>query len=809
MRNRVKTWKYLCSCALCAAGLSTLSEGATTTPKGPPPPPPPPGGIGQASDDLAAQALDLLNNGKLDDAMTAYQSLISKYPNSGDVPEALFRMGYIQYVQGNYDQAVATLKRIVSPPATDEIKAAGDALIPQILAAQAAKMGPNDPGRKSAFQNAIQQFDAFIQKHPKDPQVETARYGMAMAAYQSGDFAGATKSLEDEIKQFPNSESILDSEDLLAVALTAEASGILRDHGDQQDALTKFNEALRYLAYIIQLHKDVALANDAQFQAGEVLFNRGNAEEGATRDKDLGSAISVYREVLPKDMMVAAQQARVAELQVRRRQAVLTRDQAGVEAIQRLQDRENAKLDALKAAPDQTMNAQLRIAACYFLLQRYDEARVLLKFLQDFAENDDQKKQISYYLVLSYASQGITDKAQDAYNDFQSKYKGDPLGENLPLAMGQAYLNPKVNQPDKAIAFFQQEMTLYPKSSELVNEALGLQAAALIGLQRYPEALETYNKFLRTSPPKDQAAQAEIGIANIYQATNKIPDAIKQYDQIAANANYAGMPQAEQCGFYGAGLEISVDPKAALPKLQAFVQKYPDGKFAAQAMMMVGQVQAATGNAPAAMQTYKDMVAKFPKTDFGPQAYFQQAAMLARAGKTDDMVTTLREFMKAYPDYKDIFFAYDTIGQTERAKERCRRRSRLTRRWRKTTRTIRWPRRHSIAPQSYGGSRRTSQGNYIALNEAQRKEWSKDVANSVAAGEKLLQQFPDSDQVGVTMKTLLSDQEMLLDAKQVKPEDIEKYFRGLAEKFGSMRRRRVASSLRWQLTITRRIRSGD
>ena len=49
-----------------------------------------------------------------------------------------------------------------------------------------------------------------------------------------------------------------------------------------------------------------------------------------------------------------------------------------VQNLQRLEDSVNAKLGALKVSPDQTINADLRIAACYYLLGRYDEARVLL-----------------------------------------------------------------------------------------------------------------------------------------------------------------------------------------------------------------------------------------------------------------------------------------------------------------------------------------------------------------------------------------------------------------------------------------------
>lgn len=705
---------------------------------------------------------------------------MKQYPNSGDVPEAMFRMGYIQYVQGAYQPAIATLKRIVSPPATPEVKAAGDALIPQILAAQAGKLPFNDPKRKALFEDALKQFDAFIQQNPKNPDVETALYGRGVAAYQSGNYDEALKSLKQDLQQFSNSESLLDTEDLIAVTLTAQASEILRDHGDEKAAMGKFDDALKSLAYIIQTHKDVALANDAQFQAGEVLFNRGSAEEGEKRTKDLTNAISVYREVQPKDLMVEAQQARVDELLARRRQMVIQGNMEGAKAIQRLQDRENAKLDALKNAIDQTMNAQLRMAACYFMLDKYDEARVLLQFLQGFAENDDQKKQISYYLVLTYASQKIADKAVDAYNDFQSKYKADPIGENLPLAMGSMFLDPKINQPDKAATYLQQETTLYPKST-MVNDALGEEAQALIAQKKYPEALSYYQKFLDTNPPKEQAAQASVGIADIYQATQKIPEAIKQYQKVADS--YDGLPEAEQAAFYAAGLEISIDPQKALPQLQAFVKKYPDGKYAAQTMMMIGQVQASVAQMDAAMQTYKDLEDKFPKSDLAPQAAFAQANILAKEQKTDDMVKLLRDFIKTYPDNKDIFFAYETIGQTQANKGDA-------------TGAIatytEMATQHADNPKAATAFYRVAElwrkqadslGHYIALSEAQRKQWSDDIAAAVDAAEKVVEQFPDSPEVGLALKTLLADQEMLLSAKLKTPDDIDKYFHGLADKF--------------------------
>jgi TolA-binding protein len=770
MTRRVKNWKIFLGFAIFTSGCFC---GGRVHGQGP---------VGPASDQAAAQALELLNSGKLGDAENAYLQLIAQYPTAGVVPEALFRLGYVQYMRGEYTQAIDTLGKIVSPPATPAIKAAADALAPQVLAAQGAKMAPDDPARKTTLGQAIKMFDAFVQKYPQSPDVQSAIYGRAMAEYQNQDFDEAEKGLKDDLQRFPNSETVLETEDLLGVALTADAGNIVKGHGDQETAMEKYTEALHYLADIIERRADVALANDAQFQIGEVLFDRGNAETGAKRTSDLTHAMDAYRAVLPQDAVIAAQQAQVAAALDLVHRSMGGAAAAGLAEAQRRLDRQNAKLEAVKNAPDETLNAQLRVAACYVLLQKYDEARVLLNYLQAFAEEPDQKKEIQYYLLLTYASQGNMAKAEPAYNVFVAMYRADPIGENLPLVMGAALLTGSNAQPDQAVSYLEQERQLYP-NSPLVNEALNQEAAALVAQHKYDDAVATYQKFLATNPPAEQAATAQQGIATIYQQTGKLADAVKQFQKVADT--YPGTATAEQSGFYAAALEASVDMKQALPQLQAYVSKFPAGKFTAQAMMVIGQIHGTQGETDAALQSYKDLAAKFPKTEFGRQAYFQQASILAKAGRTDEMVSVLKDFIKAYPDSKDIFYAYDTIGQTQVAKGQMAD---------AVATYSEMASEHSDDPMAAKALYRTSelwrqqavaQGRYDGLSDDQRTDWNKSVASSILAGESVLEKFPESDQVGVTLKTLLADLEMQLAAKLKTRDDVDKYFHDLAAKYAS------------------------
>src|SRR6202012_3974583 len=88
--------------AACALALSAIAAPQVMWAQDNGQPAPPGQPIGAAADALAQQGLELLNTGKLGDAATAYRSLLDRYPNSGAVAEAWFRLGYIQYVQADF-----------------------------------------------------------------------------------------------------------------------------------------------------------------------------------------------------------------------------------------------------------------------------------------------------------------------------------------------------------------------------------------------------------------------------------------------------------------------------------------------------------------------------------------------------------------------------------------------------------------------------------------------------------------------------------------------------------------------------------
>src|SRR5215210_839527 len=257
---------------------------------------------GGAPEQASAQALELFNTGRHKEAVSAYEAIIKNYPTSAAVSEAQFRLGYLHYLLGDFDKSIEVLRKILGPPAPPEIQELAFSLLPQAQAARATKLAPEDPKRKAAFEEAIKGFDTFLQKYPNSEEAETANYGRALASYQIQNYDAAVASLRANLQRFARSESVLDSQYLLALTLATQANVAIRaPNANKAAAFAKFDEAVKSLRDIVQKRTDVALANDAQFQTGEVLFNRAAFEDQAARPKFYNEAIAAYRAVEPKD----------------------------------------------------------------------------------------------------------------------------------------------------------------------------------------------------------------------------------------------------------------------------------------------------------------------------------------------------------------------------------------------------------------------------------------------------------------------------------------------------------------------------
>ena len=726
------------------------------------------------------KAFELFNQGKYAEAAALYEGIPQKYPTSPMIPEAYFRLGYIGYVTGDYDRGIAALRQnLTGKNVVPEILELSLSFIPQIMAAKAGKMMPDDPQRKPAFQAAVQEFDNFIQKYPESPELESANYGKARALYANDRYEEAAATLRASLQKFPQSPSATDTQFMLALVLGTQANASMQKAtAKDPTAIAAFDESVKILNGLLARRTDIAVANDAQFQLGEILLSRGNFEQGDTRAQFYGQALEAFRGVQSKEVVVKAQQDRIALIRQRQTEVLRSGDVAMSKRIQRFLEKEQEKTAGIEQRADQTLSAKIKNVQIFISLENFDAARVLLRYLEPQIEDPGQKKQIAYYLAVTYAAQNLAEKAVELYDKFMATYPSDPIAENLPLLVGAAYLSR--NDSESALKYFKQQAELYP-NSPLAADAVMRQALALIPLNRFDEALGVLGKFLQGKHSKEQGAAAQLGVATIYQRTRKIPEALKAY--ITLRDNYVGTPEAEQAAYWAGKLTLdSGDAAGAVALLQKFASLFPSSELLPPALFVLAQAQGASGDKASALKTFADLAARFPKSEPAPITYFQRAALHQKDNELPEVKKVMTEFIANYPDDPKLFSAYDYLAQIQFSEKAlsdaiatyeafiekrpehpdcAKALAKASGHWKK-----------------YG----EDQGPYLSLNETQRTEWRKGIDNSIRRAETLLEKFPGSAEVAFALQNLLASQKLMVRAKLKSEKELQTYFEELAAK---------------------------
>jgi TolA-binding protein len=738
---------------------------------------------------LFQQGEQLSKEGKYVEAAAAYEELVTKYPTSGRFAEASFGAGYAHYLAGEYNDAVNSFKALLTgkntPPELAELALS---MIPQVLAAKASKLVAEDPARKAALEDAVKQFDVYLQKYPNSDEVESANFGKGLALYQLAKYEEAAAVLKANLLKFTQSPTIQESQYLLGLTYGTIANVAMEKTGAEDPTIKAYyDDAEKLLRDIIAKRLNLALVNDAQFQVGELLMARGGfMTDKARQEATFARAIDAFHAVQTKDFVVQAQKERIAQFTELRNKAGSSRDLAGIQRYKRIIDKEQEKLALIQARQDQTVTARFKCGIVYFQEGRLDEARVLFSYIDQLGLTDDpeQKKLILYFVTMTYAAQGVVDKAVEKYDAFQAGYKGDPIAENLQLVVGAMFLDEKNSKdPDrltKAIQYFKEGLDIYPKG-KFVGQLILAQSQAMIQLKDFGNALTVLNKPEAKALPKNQAVDAAFFRATILEQTGQKADAVAAFKSV--RDTYPGTPQAEQSSYQVGQLLKDIDPKAAAAELSAFITKFPNSQLLPQAMFALGSAQGLLKQKEAALVTFKDLAAKFPKSPPAPFSYFERGKILADLQKYDECVGVMREFIADYPDSPDLYQAYDFIAQilTSQSKgmDAITTYEEFVEKRPKDPNTAEALLKLSSLWKGYA----ESQGPYLAIDEKKRAEWKKGVEKSAAAVEHLISNFPESQTVSLALNNLLDVQRLLKSVKLKTEADIEQYFQELAAKF--------------------------
>jgi len=723
-------------------------------------------------------AYELFSQGNYTEAAAAYEKLVKDYPTDLIVQSAQVQLGFSYYFMAQFDKALEILEKAESgPPLPDELKQVVAGLIPQILSAKAGAMSIDDPKRKAAFEAAVKGFTDFINKYPQAPDLENVMYSRAIANFQLQKYDEVVKDLEQNISKFPQSSTIAASKNLLAIALATQGSVELSKDGDKAQAFALYDRAADLLREIIKNRRDIALYNDANFQLGEILFNKAGFSTPEEQPALFLEALEAYRSIAPKDEIVKLQEEKIKSFPELRREAIKSRNEALRKQLDKDNERELKKLAELQAKPDQVATAMLKMAEIYFQQGDYNAARVLLRHVTPYLKEPVDNKRSLYFTTMTYGLQSAKDKAVENYTEFQTAFKGDPLGDNMPVTLGNMFLG--LGDPNEAIRYFDESLAIYPQG-RFAGLSVVSKASAETRVGNLDSALQTFKDYLAKNPPPEIAVIAQTGLAGIYKDTQKWDDAIAAYKVV--QDKFPNTPQAIEAQYWIAiATQQKGDNSGAIPLLDAFVKAHGDHQLAPLALYTKGAAEIALTQKDTGIATLTEVAERYPDSQPAPFTYFMRAQYLGADGKADEVITLMKQFIAKYPKDDKVFPAYDSIAQAYIATGR---RDEALAAYREFA--ANYPDNPQAAEalfkiadlQRAAGE---ALGRYAALSPEERAQWKVVIEGSVASAEELLKKYPDSPQVALGLRILLQDQRLLLGAELKKPAEVEQYFQALAD----------------------------
>lgn len=734
--------------------------------------------------DANAAAYELYASGNYQAAADAYAKVLKDFPTDGIVPTAQMQLAFTYFFLAQFDQAQEILTKLTSGPAlSPEVRQVADSLLPQILLAKAGALPASDPKRTAAYNEAAGKFAEYISKHPTAPDIENAIYSKAVADFQIQKYPEVVKGLEDNLQRFPQSSTIGSTKNLLAITFATEGSQELSkgDSADKAKAFGFYKQATDQLNDIINKKQDIAIINEAQFQLGEILLNQAGYSPEEDRPALYQKALDAFRAVAPKEQIVEWQEQVIQSFPEKRRQAIQAKNENLRKQLERDNERELKKLAELQGKPDQTATALLKMAEIFFQQGKNNQARVVLKHVNNALKEEEDKKRALYFTTMTYALQNVADRAPSLYNEFTSKYKSDNLADNLPVVMGNMYLN--LNEAEEAIKYFDQSLAMYP-SGRFVGLSVVSKASAEKRLGKIDDAMRTFQSFLAKNPPAEIGVIAQSELAGIYKDTQKWDDAIAAYKTV--KDKYAGTPQAIDADYWiGICTQAKGDNAGAVPMLDAFVKANPKNPLAPLALYAKGGSEIALGQKEEGITTLAAVADQYPDSQPAPFTYFMRAQLRGQEGKADDVIALMKQFIEKYPKDDKAYFAYDSIAQTAMNSGQIDEALVAYREF-----AEKYPESAQAGEAMFKAAelqraKAEGIGRYGALNPEERSQWKTLMDSSIATSEEMIKKYPDSPALALNLQTLLNSQRLLLSAELKKAPEVEEYFQALADSAGS------------------------
>jgi len=651
-----------------------------------------------------------LKENRLPEARHDYDSVISVFPQSAYVPQAIYSLGWSFFQEKKFDQAKIYFFRLKTQFPDNQLS--------QDASLKIAECEYNE----GLLKEAIRDFKNFALKYPKSSHGCEANFSAAEGLYYLENYADALdyyqktldSSCDDNLKLaaftaqgwsyiklnrtgeaqnvFKRAENFCKAKGLSAQEVILGQATLAYEQGFYNVALMLFSDFIKdypqsphwaqgYLGranvYYLMKKYDEANADYLRLtgQKDPEIFEKSQFGMGWCELKlgHLAVAISHFQEVFESSNDPGKRQDALIQMGDVYQESNQWVDAAGM--YERVK-----KMFPNTGLMDYVLYRQ---SIAFLKLEKIDAALADLKSLQENYPDSKYLEDINYYMgVISFKKGDWKKSARTMEKYLKNLSRPSEFTPDANYILALSYLNLK--EPEDALKYFQKILRLYPNVNDIAENAdIGIakcqfelgqdsqavkrfkmiaykypktnaQSESLLWLAQYylkngdaDSAIEYYRAIIDGFPDYPQMDQIHYELGQAFEIQGQSDQALQEYKSISArDESLKGKTRFAIAGI----MSKELDPERAILAYKSIIASSPD--FAGEAYLKLGQLYRNAQEYEKEMEVYQNALAAKQGQIDRAQVQFNLADTLELMSRTEEAIAEFLKIPVLYPNKK-------------------------------------------------------------------------------------------------------------------------------------------------------------
>ncbi|MCX8065428.1 MAG: tetratricopeptide repeat protein [Candidatus Hydrogenedentes bacterium] len=494
-------------------------------------------------------ANSLLEQNRHDEALSYYELLRTKYPDSSYAVDSIYKTAWIKFIKKDYESAKKEVLTFLERGESSSLKPEGEFLIGCIYVIE------------GNFEDAMEEFQVVFEKYPTNRFAGEALYKYAECAEHLGVYQIALKSYEKFIQNYPAHSLLLNA--YLRMA----------------DLLAKQNDWRKALE---------SLLKSKELSAGKEMEEAVLLRVAVCYEKlgETDSALNTYEELIkkfPSSPQVYDAKIRIASYYIKDKKDPLKALEVAESLLAQNPPSEIAgKVWHIISIASYEMNNYERSAEALM--------NVVTKYPMTVIDSEQFAWLAQYYLDSQKCEQAIVvlRKMIETLKDYPAPHK-------LQFKLAECLQN--LGKSEEAILEYTKVVEIAPTST-YASESLYKIAQLYEGMGKVEQALEYYERCAN-SGSSETSARAQFHLAEMFEAKGEFEKAGRNYLKVAILFLHPDLSPESLWRASNCYLKINENKKAETA-LRELINDFPSHPLAEQAKNLINQVTENTGTLPSA-----------------------------------------------------------------------------------------------------------------------------------------------------------------------------------------------------------------